>query len=42
VTAVKMVSMGQNSKQLRYDGLVEPKEFLKAFSLQAKLYKRQQ
>ncbi len=34
-----MDSMGQNSKQLRYDGLVEPKEFLKAFSLQALMYK---
>ena len=27
------------NKQLRYDGLVEPKEFLKAFSLQALMYK---
>jgi hypothetical protein len=26
-------------KQLRYDGVNEPKEFLKAFSLQALMYK---
>ena len=34
-----MDSNYSNMKQLRYDGSAEPKEFLKAFSLQAITYK---
>jgi hypothetical protein len=34
-----MDASSQNGKQLRYDGLVGPKEFLKALSLQALMYK---
>ena len=35
----KMEFGANMGKQLRYDGMVEPKEFLKAFSLQALMYK---